>query len=149
MKFNSKIGLFIVAAMFLAKPAFAQTPVEHTCKLAEVLASGPDAIISQFQEMATGWPTEEKAKLDTIFRSELSKLSLKKGRVYKIVDFEPFMTEHLIVSGDPQKTAVIFFRLAYVNGPNGYFFKNVNFNTNFEKIFGDQPLQSPVAIVCE
>ncbi len=131
-----------------AAPALAADPDAETCQLAAVFADGTDAIIAHIQSMAALWGEAERAKLDPVFRPELGKFNFVKGNVYIIADFEPFMREYLVVSGDASKAATIFFRITFAEGPQGYMFRNIDFNTNYKEIMGTTLAQTPQPVGC-
>ncbi len=137
-----------LVAVLYASPALAADPRAESCKLAAVLADGTDAIIGQFEEMAKLWDEAERAKLDPVFRPELGKFDFDKGKVYLIADFDPFMREYMVVSGDASRAVTIFFRLSFARGPRGYMFRNVDFNTDYSEIMASNLAQPPQEIGC-
>lgn len=137
-----------LAAALYANPAAAADPRVESCGLAAVLADGTDAIIAHFERMAILWDEAERAKLDPVFRPELGKFDFAKGKVYLVADFDPFMREYLVVSGDASRAVTIFFRLSFAQGPKGYMFRNVDFNTNYAEIMATNFAHPPQEIGC-
>ena len=136
------------AAAISVATAKAGDPAAEVCVLALKLGDGTDAIISQLQEMAKIWNDSDRAKLDPIMRPEIGPFKMVAGKVYSIGDLAPFAQEYLMVTADPKKGQTIYFRLIYETGPNGYYFKNVKFNSDYYSILSHGILHEPREINC-
>ena len=151
-------ALFAAAAGFAATPggaapisvatAQAGDPAAEVCVFAEKLGEGTDAIISQLQGMARLWNESDRAKLDPIMRPEIGPFKMVAGKVYSIGDLAPFAQEFMVVTADRKDGQTIYFRIIYETGPDGYYFKNVNFNSDFYDILRDRVLQKPERVAC-
>ncbi|MCB1382582.1 MAG: hypothetical protein KDJ73_06570 [Notoacmeibacter sp.] len=151
-------ALFAAAAGFAATPggaapisvatAQAGDPAAEVCVFAEKLGEGTDAIISQLQGMARLWNESDRAKLDPIMRPEIGPFKMVAGKVYSIGDLAPFAQEYLVVTAAPAKGQTIYFRVIYETGPNGYYFKNVKFNSDYYSILSHGILHEPREVNC-
>ncbi|MFP1630267.1 hypothetical protein ACLB6G_00880 [Zhengella sp. ZM62] len=138
-------------------PAAAQVSVASTlagsadpevCAFAASLGNGTDAVIAQLGAMAAPWGESDRAKLGPIMRPELEKFDMEAGVVYRIADLAPFAQEFMVVSADRVDGQTIYFRIIYETGPAGYYFKNVNFNSDFYDILRGGVMQKPEAVAC-
>ena len=137
-----------ICAGLLAGQAHAQDPVAETCEFAGVLEKGTDVTIGQLLKLARLWPDSDRAKLDPVFRPELSGFEFSKGEVYRIADLGEFGQEFLIVAADRSRAANIYFRIIFQTYEKGYFFKNVKFNTDYYKITSPAFMQKPEPVDC-
>lgn len=139
-----------VATFALSIPAVAdpQDPVAETCQFANILDKGTDVVIGQLLNFARNWPDSDRAKLDPIFRPELKGFKMTKGDVYRIADLGEFAQEFLVITADKSRGSTIFFRIIFQSSTEGFFFKNVKFNTDFYKITNPAFVHDPEPIVC-
>lgn len=144
---RSRLALSVAAAM-LSAPAFAGDPVAETCALAATLPQGIEAIMTQLETMAALWGDEGRARLGPLMRPELAKFKMEAGKVWTIGDLDPFMRELLVVSADREQGTTLYFRIIYEAAPDGLYFKNVRFNSDFYEISKDPQLQPPAPVAC-
>lgn len=147
----------VTLAVICAGPASAQVSVASTlagsadpevCAFAASLGNGTDAVIAQLGTMAAPWGESDRAKLGPIMRPELEKFDMEAGVVYRIADLAPFAQEFMVVTADRDDGQTIYFRIIYETGPDGYYFKNVNFNSDFYDILRGGVMQKPEAVAC-
>lgn len=138
------------AAVLLAAsaPAFAGDPVAETCALAAILPQGIEPIMGQFDTMAALWGDADRARLGPLLRPEIGKFSMEPGKVYMIADFDPFARELLVVSADRKQGTTLYFRIIYESAPDGYYFKNVRFNSDYYEIIAAPFVQTPAPVPC-
>ncbi len=139
-----------VASAFMVQGATAepQDPVAETCEFAGNLDKGIDIVIGQLLKFARNWPEADRAKLDPIFRPELDGFKMSKGDVYKIADLGDFAQEFLVVTADKGRGSNIYFRIIFQAYTDGFFFKNVKFNTDYYEITSPAFIQKPAMVDC-
>ena len=128
--------------------ALAGSADPEICAFATSLGKGTDGVIEQLGVMAAPWSESARAKLGPIMRPELEKFDMEAGVVYRIADLAPFAQEFMVVTADRKDGQTIYFRIIYETGPDGYYFKNVNFNSDFYDILRDRVLQKPERVAC-
>ncbi len=134
--------------LFGAAPALAGDPVAETCGLAAALPGGTGAIMDQLNAMASLWAASDRAKLGPVMEPELGKFKMEAGKVWIVGDLDPFMRELLVVSADRNQGTTLYFRVIYESAPDGFYFKNVRFNSDFYAIISDPFLQAPAPVNC-
>ncbi len=137
-----------VLSTIAAGPALAQDPLAETCEFASILDKGTDVTIGQLLKLARLWPDSDRAKLDPIFRPELKGFNMSKGKVYQIADLGEFAQEFLVVTADRGRASNIYFRIIFQTYDEGYFFKNVKFNSDYYKITTPAFVQDPQPVDC-
>ncbi|MEX0347065.1 MAG: hypothetical protein AB3N20_19235 [Rhizobiaceae bacterium] len=143
-----KFAVAMVIASSFSLPAAAQDPVAETCEFADILDKGTDVTIGQLLKLARLWPDADRAKLDPIFRPELKGFNMSKGKVYQIADLGEFAQEFLVVTTDRSRASNIYFRIIFQTYDEGYFFKNVKFNSDYYKITSPAFIQEPEPVDC-
>ncbi len=140
----------LLAASVAAHPAAAQTsdPAGEVCRLAGAIAQGTDATVAQLLQMAAVWPDEDRAKLEPIFRPQLSRFDMAPGDVFEIAEFGRYAREYLIASADRKGAGNVYFRILYEAAPNGLYFKNAKFNSDYYVIIDPPFPQTPEKIIC-
>lgn len=139
----------IMAAISIAGAAPASAgPADEVCAFAASIAEGTDAGIAQLLTMAEPWPPSDRAKLEPIFRAEMDKFDMIAGEVWTIADLGDLATEYLIVSADRNGAGNLYFRILYEASPDGMFFKNAKFNSDYYAILANGFLDRPRKLVC-
>ncbi|PHP68969.1 hypothetical protein CSC94_02995 [Zhengella mangrovi] len=128
--------------------AMAGDPLPEICAFASSLGEGTEAVVEQLGVMASPWGESDRAKLGPIMRPELDKFRMEAGVVYRIANLAPFSQEYLVVSADRNEGQTVYFRIIYETGPKGYYFKNVNFNSDFYTILKGGLVQPPEQMTC-
>lgn len=145
---GKRTAIATAMALLISGPALAQDPVAETCEFANTLDKGTDVTLGQLLKLARLWPDADRAKLDPIFRPELKGFNLAKGDVYHIADLGDFAQEFQVVSADRSRASNIYFRIIFQTYDEGYFFKNVKFNSDYYKITAPAFLQEPKPVDC-
>ena len=142
------LAVAALCAGLMTAPALAQDPVAETCEFAASLDKGTDVIIGQLLKLARLWGDSDRAKLDAIFRPELTNFDMSKGDVYKIADLGDFAQEYFIVAADRSRASNLYFRIIFQTYEKGFFFKNVKFNSDYYKIIDPAFPQAPNPVDC-
>lgn len=145
---GKRTAVAALLALLMSGSAWAQDPLAETCEFADILDKGTDVTLGQLLKLARLWPDADRAKLDPIFRPELENFNLSKGKVYHIADLGEFAQEYLIVSADRGRASNIYFRIIFQTYEEGYFFKNVKFNSDYYKIITPGFVQEPEPVDC-